>query len=137
MQAQGQLKAGQEEQAAFEQRAAVAEAGGIEQHKAATYQARLLRRQAQAMLSSQLAAYAKSGIVPTVGSARTVQTKTAQKTEEDALVLEREGQLAYGRGANQAGFERKMGRAKRRASTYSALGSILGGTYKMGKEFGW
>lgn len=95
--------------------------------KAAKLKAAENRRQGDALAARQRAAYAKSNVVSNVGTPLLVQTDTAKKVAEEAMLLSRDGEMAAHQGQTAAEWQRWMGQTATRSARWRAGSTLLSG----------
>lgn len=145
LQIAGQVKAGRaasaqaKSQAALDEyNAQLAEREAVEAREAAAFEERKFRKGGERLKARQRVGFAKAGVT-FEGSPLEVMEQTAIELETDALMIRRGGLLGARRLTAEAGLQRFAGRsallrgkARRRASTISALATGLGGAAQLG-----
>ena len=145
LQIAGQVQAGREakalskSQAALNERnAQLAEREAVQAQEAAAFEERKFRKGGERLKARQRVAFAKAGVT-FEGSPLEVMERTAIELETDALMIRRGGRLGAQRLTAEAGLQRfagksalLRGKARRRASTISALATGLGGAAQLG-----
>ena len=130
MNALGSIRQGQEQQAAANYNAAVADQNAkIAQDQAARAEADQ-RRQAEKLAGEQVAAYAASGVTEE-GSPLKVMYQSAQEAEMDALNIRYQGYLNARQQTAEADLQRYQGRAALQAGYIGALGELFKGGSKV------
>ncbi len=123
----GQLQAGKNEQAEFEQRAAVDRAEAAESQRAGREQGRLIRAEGRRFAATQRAGAGGKGIQSFTGAPLLLQQETISEFEREAGIAQAEGATTASQLLSQAEFDERTGKRRRRASIFGAGSSILTG----------
>lgn len=127
--AAGAIQQGKATEQAMEYNAKVAEVQGEQARLNAGYEEGRQRDRAERLRSSQLAAYAKSGVAYE-GSPLLVVEGSAVEAEMDALAIRHAGSIENARMKAQAAADRMAGRQARVSSYYQAGSTLLSGASK-------
>lgn len=130
----GQIEAGRNAKKASEYNAQVAEARGRQVKQAAAFNEQRQRDQADKVVSTQQAAFGRSG-VQMVGSPLLVVSDTAAEAELDALAIRYSGSVEEANAKRQAAADRLQGKIAQQSSYYGAATSLLGGASRAAGGF--
>jgi hypothetical protein len=99
------------------------------EQRASALEERQHREQARRFRSTQLAKFAKAGVLIT-GTPLGVLTETAEQQERDALTIRYGGQVRKGKALSEASLAKQRGKQGLVGGGISAAGTILGGGFK-------
>lgn len=123
------LYQGQQAKKQADYNASVAEADAAAAKQKAEYDEKMHRERVRRLLSSQRAAYGKSG-VDLAGSPLLMLQDTAKEGELDALAIRYGGDVEASRNRSEANLLRMQGRAARTSGYLQAGGTLLSGGAK-------
>jgi len=125
--AYGQYASARNQEKAYEQNAAIADADANEVKRKAVYEESQARTRLRSLMGTQRALYAKAGVDLSEGSPLLVLADTAARGEEDLAYIREGGDVAATRARNTASLQRFYGSTAGKAGTIGALGTLASG----------
>jgi len=133
--AYAQKKAGEAELAAAEGNARVRQIQAQELLERAKINSEQLRLKGKVFSEVQLSNFVRAGVELDSTSTITALTDTAKKVQQEIEFSEREAEFQANQLMLQGSIDLDLGRKKKKASDYAAIGSILGGGGRIGTMF--
>lgn len=129
------IQQGKAQAQAHKYNAAVAQNEAIAARQAAAFEADRVRQRRDKVLSSQRAAFGKSGLA-LEGSPLALMEDTAAEAELDALVVQHQGSVMAARAESQAALDRMQAKQARTAGYFGAGASVLRGVSSLAGMYG-